>query len=128
MFIWESHHAGGCWSAVGRVPGFIDSEYTAFQNILETGAPSGWQVVGFGTDCGGDTGNAHYLYFQLQSISHRIPTVKLLSPNSWHWLIAEVKNVNLNVTQVLVSDFKNAFSRIFNFTVRILSLHHLRPV
>ena len=56
MFVWESHHAGGCWSAVGRVPGFIDSEYTSFQSILETGAPSGWQVVGFGTDCGGDTG------------------------------------------------------------------------
>ena len=67
MFIWESHHAGGCWSAVGRVPGFIDSEYTVFQSILETGAPIGWQVVGFGQECGGDTGNAHHLYSQLQS-------------------------------------------------------------
>ena len=27
----------------------------------------------------------------------------------------------MNVTEVLVSDFKNAFSRIFNFTVGILS-------
>ena len=59
MFIWESHHSGGCWSAVGRVPGFIGLEYTAFQSIRDTGAPSGWQVVGFGTECGGDTGNAH---------------------------------------------------------------------
>ena len=71
MFIWESHHAGGCWSAVGRVPGFIDSEYTAFQSILETGAPIGWQVVGFGKECGGDTGNAHHFYFQLHFESVR---------------------------------------------------------
>ena len=61
MFIWESHHSGGCWSAVGRVPGFVDPEYTAFQSILETGAPSGWQVIGFGTECGGDTGKVHHL-------------------------------------------------------------------
>ena len=37
-------------------------------------------------------------------------------------VIAEVKNNNLNVTEVLVSDFKNAFSRIFNFTVGILPM------
>ena len=33
-----------------------------------------------------------------------------------------VKNYNLNVTEVLVSDFKNAFSGIFNFTVGILKI------
>ena len=32
----------------------------------------------------------------------------------------KIKNYNLNVTKVLVSDFKNAFSGIFNFTVGIL--------
>ena len=37
----------------------------------------------------------------------------LLSPNRWNWLIANVKNFNLNVTEVLVSDFKNAFSPEF---------------
>ena len=31
-----------------------------------------------------------------------------------------VESYNLNVTEVLVSDFKNDFSRIFNFTVGIL--------
>ena len=44
----------------------------------------------------------------------------LLSPNRCHWYIAKVKNYNLNVTEVLVSDFKNAFPGIFNFTVGIL--------
>ena len=39
----------------------------------------------------------------------------LLSPNRWNWLIANVKNFNLNVTEVLVSDFKNAFSQNFQF-------------
>ena len=32
----------------------------------------------------------------------------------------KVKNYNLNVTENLVSDFKNAFSGIFDFTVGIL--------
>ena len=31
-----------------------------------------------------------------------------------------MKNYNLNVTEVLDSDFKNAFLGIFNFTVGIL--------
>ena len=44
----------------------------------------------------------------------------LLSPNSCHWWIAKVKNYNLNVTEILDSDFKNAFPGIFNFTVGIL--------
>ena len=44
----------------------------------------------------------------------------LLSPNRCHWQIAKAKNYNLNVTEVLDSDFKNAFPRIFNFTVEIL--------
>ena len=33
----------------------------------------------------------------------------LLSPNRWYWWIAKVKIYNLNVTEVLVSDFKNVF-------------------
>ena len=33
---------------------------------------------------------------------------------------AKVKNYHLNVTEVRDSDFKNAFSGIFNFTVGIL--------
>ena len=33
---------------------------------------------------------------------------------------AKVKNYKLNVTEVLDSDFKNAFPGIFNFTVGIL--------
>ena len=33
---------------------------------------------------------------------------------------AKVKNYNLNVTKILVSDFKNVFYGIFNFTVGIL--------
>ena len=33
---------------------------------------------------------------------------------------AQVKNYNLNVTEVWGSDFKNAFPGIFNFTVGIL--------
>ena len=40
--------------------------------------------------------------------------------NSCHLEIATVKNYNLNLTEVLVSDFKNAFCGIFNFTVGIL--------
>ena len=32
----------------------------------------------------------------------------------------KVKNYNLNVTEIRDSDFKNAFSGIFNFTVGIL--------
>ena len=36
--------------------------------------------------------------------------------------MAKVKNYNLNVTEVLDSDFKNAFPGIFNFTVGILIL------
>ena len=44
----------------------------------------------------------------------------LLSPNRYHWWIAEVKNCNLNVTEILVSDFKNAFFGIFKFTGGIL--------
>ena len=32
------------------------------------------------------------------------------------------KNYNLNVTEVLDSDFKNAFPGIFNFTVGILNV------
>ena len=39
-------------------------------------------------------------------------------PNLFH---SKVKNYNLNVTEVLVSDFKNAFPGIFNFNVGILS-------
>ena len=35
-------------------------------------------------------------------------------------MLAKVKDNNLNVTEVLVSDFKNAFPGIFNFTVGIL--------
>ena len=34
---------------------------------------------------------------------------------------AKVKNYNLNVTEVLDSDFKNTFPGIFNFTVGILT-------
>ena len=34
--------------------------------------------------------------------------------------IAKVKNYNLNVTEVLNSDFKNVFPGIFNFTIGIL--------
>ena len=34
--------------------------------------------------------------------------------------MAKVKNYNLNVTEVVVSDLKNAFSGIFDFTVEIL--------
>ena len=45
----------------------------------------------------------------------------LLSPNSCHWWIAKVKNYNLNVTEVLVSDFKNAFPRNFQ-------LHRRDPI
>ena len=40
----------------------------------------------------------------------------LLSPKCYHWQIAKVKNYNLNVTEILDSDFKNAFPGIFNFT------------
>ena len=36
------------------------------------------------------------------------------------WQIAKVKNYNLNVTEILDSDFKNPFPGIFNFTVGIL--------
>ena len=36
------------------------------------------------------------------------------------FFIAKVKNYNLKVTEVLNSDFKNAFPGIFNFTVGIL--------
>ena len=39
----------------------------------------------------------------------------LLSPSRCHWKIAKVKNYNLNVTEVRDSDFKNAFSRNFQF-------------
>ena len=58
-------------------------------------------------------------------IQTRIPTVKLKIPGQK----LKVKNYNLNVTEVRDSDFKNAFSRIFNFTVGILirdtqSNHH----
>ena len=49
----------------------------------------------------------------------------LLSPNCYHWWIAKVKIFNLDVTEVLVSDFKNAFPEIFNFTVGILRLVNL---
>ena len=38
---------------------------------------------------------------------------------SWWWT-GKVKNYNLNVTEILDSDFKNAFPGIFNFTVGIL--------
>ena len=34
----------------------------------------------------------------------------------------QVKNYNLNVTEIRDSDFKNAFSEIFNFTVGILRM------
>ena len=44
----------------------------------------------------------------------------LLSPNRYNRRIANVKNYNLNITEVLVLDFKNTFSRIFNFAVGIL--------
>ena len=36
----------------------------------------------------------------------------------WKWIWTKVKNYNLNVTEVLVSE--NAFPGIFNFTVGIL--------
>ena len=59
--------------------------------------------------------NSIYTYFsQFFTIAY------LLSPNRCHWQIAKVKNYNLNVTEVRDSDFKNAFPRIFNFTVGIL--------
>ena len=60
-----------------------------------------------------------YLKYK-KRFSHFFMVAYLLSPNSCHWQIAQVKNYNLNVTEVLVSDFKNAFSRNFNFIVGIL--------
>ena len=45
----------------------------------------------------------------------------LLSPNRYHWLIAQVKNYNLDVTEARDSDFKKSFPGIFNFTVGILA-------
>ena len=38
----------------------------------------------------------------------------------WKIQKVKVKNYNLNVTEVRDSDFKNAFTGIFNFTVGIL--------
>ena len=54
--------------------------------------------------------------------SHFFMAAYLLSPNRCHWQIAKVKNYNLNVTEVRDSDFKNAFPRIFDFTVGILTV------
>ena len=56
---------------------------------------------------------------------NRIPTVKLKIPGK-AFLKSEsrtskVKNYNFNVTEILDSDFKNAFPGIFDFTVEILT-------
>ena len=60
------------------------------------------------------------LKIKKNSFSHFFMVAELLSPNRCHWQIAKVKNYNLNVTEVRDSDYKNAFSEIFNFTAGIL--------
>ena len=54
----------------------------------------------------------------------------LLSPNSYNWYIAKLKNNNLNATEVLASEFKNAFARNFQLHRRDPSknISHSEPV
>ena len=46
---------------------------------------------------------------------------ELLCPKHYNWWIAEVKNYNLNVTEVRYPAFPMLFPGIFNFTVRFLT-------
>ena len=50
----------------------------------------------------------------IKSVFHNfLMEAYLLSPNRCHCQIAKVKNYNLNETEILISDFKHAFSRNF---------------
>ena len=53
FFIWDDVHSGGCWSALGRAPGFSNVAGKSMQDI---GAPELWQSLGLAdAGCGGMT-------------------------------------------------------------------------
>ena len=65
----------------------------------------------------------NFCYIQVIVFVHSYLPVAAVGTSPLPWINWEkYKNYNLNVTEVLDSDFKNAFPGIFNFTVGILIL------
>ena len=56
MFNGEDVTGGGCFSALGRAPGFLSSDTqstSGVSSIDELGAPAGWQEISLGDGCEG---------------------------------------------------------------------------
>ena len=64
----------------------------------------------------------NFCYIQVIFFDFSYLSVAAVGTQQVRYYVKNVKNYNLNVTEVRDSDLKNAFSGIFNFTVGILIL------
>ena len=49
IFAFENITGWGCYSALGKDPGFIGMAQHPFYSITDFGAPAGWQILSMGT-------------------------------------------------------------------------------
>ena len=49
IFVFENITGWGCYSALGKEPGFIGMAQHPFNSITDFGVPAGWQLVSMGT-------------------------------------------------------------------------------
>ena len=51
LFVWSDITGGGCWSALGKAPGFTGG----LGSITKWNAPATWQIISLDSGCGGST-------------------------------------------------------------------------